>query len=150
MSPESLIRYKQMVAEKIRYSEEMLASLEEARNTADSRKTSRYDTQREIFAGDANVQRVFLHRLREFDIMLGRAGPKTRIEFGAEFTMELWDQGEEVKDAIYAPVSIDLPDTTIITPSSPVGTAIEGMVAGNTFVYKIKDQLMAGVIKEIK
>jgi hypothetical protein len=149
MSPDTMKRYLPQLDDKIARGEETKRSFEHARNTSDSRATSRYDNQREFFAADANIQEDLLIRMRTFREIL-TAGPKTRIEPGAEFTAELWEEDYDLVGAIYSPVAVDLPDLTVVTPTSPIGDVIRGMVAGNTFVYKIKDKLLAGVIKEIK
>lgn len=150
MGPESKSRYTQLVEEKIASGEIYLKNLEEARNTSESKMTSRYDTQREGFAMEANLQRTILENLREFRGLLGLWGPCTKITEGAEFTAELWDVGDVLEGAIYSPIRANLPDVQIVTPQSPVGVAIKGMTAGNTFVYKVNGKLMTGYIKEVK
>ena len=150
MGPESKSKYTKLVEEKIASGEIHLKNLEEARNTSESKMTSRYDTQREGFAMEANLQRTILENLREFRSLLSQWGPCTKITEGAEFTVELWDAEDVFEGAIYSPIRANLPDVQIVTPQSPVGTAIKGMVAGNTFVYKINGKLMAGIIKEIR
>ena len=56
MGPESKSKYTKLVEEKIASGEIHLKNLEEARNTSESKMTSRYDTQREGFAMEANLQ----------------------------------------------------------------------------------------------
>ncbi len=150
MGPDSREKYLELVGRRIQLGQENLASLEQARNSSDSRATSRYDTQREIFNGDANVQRVLLEKLKQFQAVVEQALPTNRIEPGAEFSIELWDEDDEINGVIYSPVSVAISGITIITPESPIGAAIEGMIAGNTFVYSINNRLMAGIIKDIQ
>ncbi len=149
MSPESLKKYLPIIEEKITRGEVMHASLIEARNKADSRATSRYDTQREIFAGDANVQEALLHRVATFREAL-LAGPQTTIVPGAEFDADLWDAEEELRGAIYAPVAIDLNGTPIVVADSPLGIGIAGKKAGEPFVYEISGKLLAGYIIRVQ
>lgn len=150
MGPESKEKHTKFIEERLIAAEAHLKSLEEARNSSESRKTSRYDTQREIFANDVSVQEGIIARIKEFHTFLQNSAPCSQIQEGAEFTAELWDEGDMLVDVIYSPIVVNLPNTPIITPQSPIGRAISGMVTGNTFVYQLNGKLMAGIIKEIK
>lgn len=150
MGPERKVQLLGLLERTLTADEAMLKDIEEARNNADSAKTSRYDGQREIFAGDANLKRKQIDQMRAFQQFVSTATPMDRIHEGAEFTVELWDEGEIIPNAIYTPLAVKLGETTIITPNSPMGAAIRGLKAGDAFTYEVRKNIMAGQIKEVK
>lgn len=149
MSPESKQRHLEQLDRDIRLKQERLASIEHARNTADSPMTSRYDTQREIFAQDANVARELLERTSKFRDFVSGTGPMSRIDLGAEFTVELLDADETIERAIYAPFSVKLVNTMVIIPSSPLGSSLKGLTSGDAFTYNMGRNIFAGIVKAV-
>lgn len=163
MRLDNLNRYSSEIARKIQEAQDRAASLEHARNTSEGKMQSRYDTQKEIFAAELSIQQGVIDQLLGFRAFLQRIGlgdpRRDRIVPGAEFDLELWDAGEKIENGLYAPVNINLRGVQIITPNSLVGQAIEGMRAGNTFVYtqsmkplaqRRGRDYMAGVIKRVE
>jgi transcription elongation GreA/GreB family factor len=150
MSPEKKSQLLEQLDQSLSSNAEMLQDIERARNTADSAKTSRYDGQREIFAGDANLKRDQMAQMASFRRFVQGAIPMDRIGLGAEFTAELWDDDDLLIGAVCAPVGLRLSDTPVITPQSPIGSAIQGLKAGDVFTYQMDRKLKAGIINEVK
>ena len=158
MKPENYQRYLTEVTDRIAKAETHAKSLEHARNTSEGKMQSRYDTQKEIFAMELSIQQGVLDNLNNFRGFLENLQaegllPRNRIEYGAEFSVDLWDAQESISNALFAPVSVNLEEVQVITRKSPIGKAIEGMVKGNTFVYKLSDKpgakWLAGIINRI-
>ncbi len=150
MGPESKAKYLSILDQEITAGDKSLGSIEHARNTADSPMTSRYDTMREIYAQEANVKREQLGRVRGFRDFVATAQPQQRIVEGAEFTLELWDEGDRLENVIFSPDSVKVPGIQVITPQSPIGQAIAGLTTGDTFTYQVHTELMAGIVKKVE
>lgn len=150
MSPEKQSQLLKQLDKSLSADAEMLQDIERARNTADSAKTSRYDGQREIFAGDANLKRSQMAQTQAFRTFVQGATPMDQIGEGAEFTAELWDEDDILVGAIYSPIGLRFSDTPVITPKSPIGSQIKGLKAGDVFTYQMERKLMAGIINEVK
>lgn len=148
MSPEGKDKYSVIIEEKIRAGKARLRDLEHARNTSESAMTSRYDTQRESFAREANVQQELIDKMFSFQDHLNKWGPNHIITEGAEFVVEFMD--DSIDKALFCPIMVGLDDVQIITPSSPIGKVIQGLKDGDNFNYKAGNETITGIVKNIK
>lgn len=150
MSPGQKEKYLELTQTKIDETTRQLGVVEQARNTAESKMTSRYDTQRENFNVEVNLHKDMLETLSRFQRFLERSGPAYRIEEGAVCSIYYFDTKEEETDLLVAPVYVRLPDVRIVTPKSPLGKALMGKLLAEEFDYQINGQAIRGIITDLQ
>lgn len=98
---------------------------------------------------DANVRFALLEqRIHALEVELAN-GPAARpsdgrVTVGDVVTLDLGDGPESF---LYGPVEHAAPGLDVVTPSSPLGVAIEGATAGTTVTYRIRSrELTAKVV----
>lgn len=147
MNPEQKTKWLADIDHSIQKREKTIAETQKARNMADSAMTSRHDTQREIFNTDLNIQLDGLEADKKLKEEIAQSGERDRVESGAY--LELNFDGE-VENYLFMNNYGSLPDVDIITPSSPIGEAISGKVAGEKAIYKVRDYRFEVEIKNIQ
>lgn len=146
MSPEQKQRYLASIGEQIAAKEISIADLEIARNKADGKMQSRYDTQKEELNTQVNISRDVLDRTKRFCEELEAAEFRYSVESGA--FLDLLINGEP-KQFVFMNTSGTLPDIGVITPESPIGKAIVGKIPGETGQYLIGSKQFKVEIKSI-
>lgn len=150
MRPENKAKYTTNIEDKLKSAQERLKQLEHARNTSESAMTSRYDTQRESFAQDADLQRSIIERMSAFKTFLEECDPCSSVTEGAEFTIEFLDGEEKIESALYCPIMVGLEGVQIITPNSPIGKSLRGLKDGDSFSYKVRDAAVKCMVRNIR
>lgn len=134
MSPEQKERYLAAIREQIAAKEVSIADLEIARNRADGKMQSRYDTQKEELNTQVNISRDVLDRANRFREEIEAAEFRYSVESGA--FLDLLINGEP-KQFVFMNTSGTLPDISVVTPDSPIGQAIVGKIPGDTAQYSV-------------
>lgn len=150
MSPSQKERYLELVQAKVVETTKQLQRVEQARNTAESKMTSRYDTQRENFNIEVNLHMDTLEALRQFQEFIERSGLAYKIEEGAVCSVYYFDSKEEVTDLLVAPVYVTLSDVRIVTPKSPLGKALMGKMLAGEFEYQVDRPTIRGIITDLQ
>lgn len=147
---EQKIRYMNLTDAREADVKRQLRAAEHARNTADSKMTSRYDTQRENYAVEVNLHMDSMEKLASFREFLSGCGESYMIEEGAVCSIHYLDTKEDEIGLLVSPVSVIVPEVRIITLKSPLGAALRGKMLASEFSYQIGDQLVHGVITDLQ
>ena len=147
MNPEQKTRWLAHIDASITKRELTIEQTRQARNSADSPMTSRYDTQRDIFNNDLNIQLDGLEADKRLQQEIAESGERNRIESGAYIEIEI--EGE-VENYLFTNSYGSLPDTDIITPMSPIGKALFGKNAGEKAEYRVREETIVIDIKKIQ
>lgn len=150
MSPTQKEKYMELVINRQAEVTRQLKAAEHARNTADSKMTSRYDTQRENFNVEVNLHQDTLEKIRQFTEFLNVSGACYRMQEGAVCSIYLFESGEEEKDLLISPVLVNLGEVKIITPKAPLGAALMGKLLAAEFNYKMDVQDIRGIITDLQ
>ncbi|MDO8638574.1 MAG: hypothetical protein Q7R43_03285, partial [Candidatus Daviesbacteria bacterium] len=134
---------------KITEANQRLERLEFARNNSESAMTSQHDTQRETIEKDVDIQKISIKNLETFKLFLQGAQEKSKIEEEVLFDVE-FENGEVMKDAIFAPLNVGLEKVEIVTAKSPLGEAILGKKVGGKFSYQIGETKVSGNIAKVE
>ena len=134
MHPEQQAKWLIYLDEQITIQEGRIRESEHARNTADSRMQSRYDTQRENYALEVSIGRDILEALQKAHAEIEESPLRYRVESGAFIDATV--DGEPTQ-FLYLDRRIELPDVMVITPQSPIGQAIKDKIAGDKANYAV-------------
>lgn len=136
-----------MVEEKLIAARKRLAVLSADRSP--SAAESQHDAIRENLEREIIAQENVVRGLEQFKGFLVASGEKSQIEEGAELSVLLTGSNEKVISAIYAPISVALEETTIITPKSPFGQALLNKRENESFSYTVGGNQISGRVQEI-
>lgn len=145
-------KYLKLVDQKIIGAKKRLMELETSRNNAPSAMESHHDTTRETLEKDVDLQKIVIKNLEIFKTFLHGAQEKLKlkkIEEGVIFNVE-FENGEVIKEAIFAPLNVGLEKVEIVTAKSPLGGVILGKKSGDKFSYQIGGIKMVGKITKIE
>ncbi|MFH0937226.1 MAG: hypothetical protein V1808_02950 [Candidatus Daviesbacteria bacterium] len=141
--------YLKIVEAKIIEAKKRCINLEQARNSAPSAMESQHDTSRETLEKEVDAQNEVIKSLEKFKSVIENSGEKSKIEEGAEFTVE-FSNGGLLEDVFFASFNVALPGIQIITQKSPVGSALLDKKVGEEFNYEIGTEKLSGIIKRIE
>lgn len=150
MTPEQKEQYIVKVDEQIQTVTKQLKRAEQARNSADSAMTSRYDTQRENFNVEANLHQDSLGDLSAFHELVRCARRSLWIEEGAVFSLHFFDTKEELVDLLYSPINIRLEGIQVITPKSPLGAVLKNKSLMQEFSYTVSGRKVDGIVIKVE
>lgn len=146
MHPEDKKPFLDYLDEKIGIQANWVNISEAARNAADGKMQSRYDTQREDYARQASIGRDTLEVLEGARKEIAEAPLRFRVEPGADVDTLL--DGREQRILVLN-TRIELPGVTVISPRSPIGQAMDGKIAGDDASYSIGSNRFSVRIRSI-
>lgn len=147
MHPEQKRTWLSHIAEQIDRQRQHIQQLEEARNTAEGKMQSRYDTQKETLNTQVNIGLDILGRLETAKQEIAAGVMCDKVEPGA--CVEALIDGEP-EQLLCLRTKVDLPDVTVVSPQSPIGQAIMGKTPGNKTVYSVGQREFEIEIKGIR
>ncbi len=147
MNPEQKSKWLEQIDKTISKKEITIEQTRQARNSADSPMTSRYDTQRDIFNNDLNILLDGLEADMKLREELKVAGECNSVESGAYLDLAF---GDDTENYLYMNNFGTLYGIDIITPQSPIGKAIQGKKAGDSAEYKVEEKSFRVDIKKIQ
>lgn len=147
MRPERIEYYSNILSAQIQKTRDRIARDEHARNEAEGKMQSRYDTQKENFNMDVNMGYSILASQEALLAEIQAAEPQTTVHPGAECVIEI--EGEEER-ILFMRNSGKLDDLFVITPDSPIGQAIMGSVPGEEVTYSLGNRIMHVIVKNIQ
>jgi hypothetical protein len=98
---------------------------------------SRYDTQKEDYNREANLNIGLLEELKIAKEEIVASNSCNKAESGAFINAEV--NGKNL-NLLYLHKRINLPGIIVITPNSPIGQAIKDKSAGDEVVYSVKSK----------
>jgi len=119
-----------------------LKRAEKARDEADSRMQSRYDTQKEDYALEANLIREQIQRLeKEIEQLRSLRKPENSEFITIGHTVKLQIGNDEPYEVVLVEDfgGRSISGRSTISKKSPIGSAILGRKAGDTVVIKLPD-----------
>ena len=146
MHPEQKTAWLEHLDKTIQNRKKSVASLEAARNMADGKMQSRYDTQKENFALEAEIVQQILDREQALREEVAYAELKHSVEPGA--FLDLYIDGVP-EQYLFMNNQGELPDIRIITSQSPIGKALAGRIPGDKTTYSVGSHRFMVDIKSI-
>lgn len=119
---------------------------EHARNTADGKMKSRYDTQQESYALEASIGLGILETLQSAYTEIQKAPLRFKVELGADVDVILNGQPQRL---LVLKTHIELPGVTVVSLGSPIGKSISGKIAGDHASYTMGSQRFSVEIRSI-
>lgn len=147
MHPEQKQAWLSHIAGQIDRQRQHIAQLEEARNTAEGKMQSRYDTQKETLNTQVNIGQDILERLETARQEIAAGVINAKVEPGACVNALIDDEPEQL---LCLRTRVDLPDVTVVSPQSPIGQAIMGKLPGDKTAYFVGQRKFEIEIKNIR
>ena len=125
--------------------EASLAIAKKARNEADGKMQSRYDTQKEDAAQDVAMYEALiadLDRLIERLRLLNTTSQKDTVEVGSQVTIEFEDGEQQVFLLLDSQGGVDIGQHQTLSTISPVGKAVLGARLGQTVQVRLSKREM--------
>lgn len=107
----------------------------DASNAADGKMQSRYDTQKEDLARDAEIAEDVAERQKVFAAEIAGAPECDTVQSGAVVTLSI--DGDSAERMLFINSPGLLPDIQVVSMNAPLGTAIKGLKAGTSTEYTV-------------
>lgn len=146
MSPEQKQRYLSQIKDDLAASEASILELEGARNMAEGKMHSRYDTQKEELNTQVNIARDIQEKAKKLHDEIEASDFRYSVESGA--FLDLVINGEP-KQFLFMENGGSLREITIITQESPIGKSIVGRIPGAVGEYIVGQKRFKVEIKSI-
>lgn len=134
MHPEDKKVWLNHLDQKIEQQKKRVQESEHARNSADGKMQSRYDTQKENYALEVSIGLSTLETLQKACTEIDESPLRFKAEPGADIGAVL--NGEPQRFLVLK-TRVELPGITVISPDSPIGKAISDKIAGDRVAYEI-------------
>lgn len=134
------------VAQRITNAEEALASVKEAGND-ETKSTSgdKHETGRAMMQGEADRYQIQLQKARELEAELQRINPEQQSERIAAGSLVETAAGNFYIAIGIGKITVDGNDYFVLSEASPLGVALKGKKAGETFLFQQKQVLIKSV-----
>lgn len=147
MHPEQKQTWLSHIDEQVERQRQHIKQLEEARNTAEGKMQSRYDTQKETLNTQVNIGLDILGRLEAAKQEIAAGVMCDKVEPGAYVDALIDGEPEQL---LCLRNRVDLSDVMVVSPQSPIGHALMGKIPGDKAVYSVGQREFKIEIKGIR